>query len=84
MKDVKEKGPKAVPPSKPTKPPVAPRPAIDPALLKDVGGFVDDPEGWFHTPNGEFEGREPIELLGTPDEVRLRNRIEAAKLGLFS
>jgi DNA-binding transcriptional ArsR family regulator len=57
---------------------------IDPALLKDVGGFVDDPEAWFRTPNAAFEGRRPIELLGTPNEATLRNRILAAKLGMFS
>ncbi len=57
---------------------------IDADLLADVEGFVDDPEVWFLTPNSEFEGRKPVDLLGTPDEPRLRNRIEAAKLGLFS
>jgi|GEM_PF-2979882 len=57
---------------------------VEPALLEDVGGFVDDPEEWFRTPNEVFEGRKPIDLLGTPDEPRLRNRIEAAKLGMFS
>jgi hypothetical protein len=57
---------------------------IDPTLLTDVGGFVEDPDAWFRTPNATFEGRKPIELLGTADEPRLRNRIEAAKLGLFS
>ena len=46
--------------------------------------LVDDPKAWFLRPNGEFEGRKPIELLGTPDEARLKNRIEASKLGLFS
>lgn len=75
---------KAAPASRPAKPSVTPRKAIDPALIKDVGGFVNDPRAWFLTPNGEFEGRKPIELLGTPDEERLRNRIEASKLGLFS
>ena len=59
-------------------------PTIDSSLLDDVGGFVDDPEVWFHTSNEAFEGRKPIELLGTADEARLRNRIEAAKLGMFS
>ena len=57
---------------------------IERELLEDVRGFVDDPEEWFRTPNAAFEGRRPIELLGTPDESRLRNRIEAAKLGMFS
>jgi ArsR family transcriptional regulator, virulence genes transcriptional regulator len=59
-------------------------PTIDSSLLQDVGGFVDDPEKWFRTSNVEFEGRRPVDLLGTSDEARLRNRIEAAKLGLFS
>jgi len=36
------------------------------------------------TPGSEFEGRKPVDLLGTSDEPRLRNRIEAAKLGMFS
>lgn len=58
--------------------------AIDPAILDDVSGFVDDAEAWFHRPNEAFEGRRPVELLGTADEPRLRNRIEAAKLGMFS
>jgi DNA-binding transcriptional ArsR family regulator len=58
--------------------------SIDPALLEDVGGLVEDPEGWFRTPNLAFEGRRPIKLLGTPDEQRLRDRILAAKLGMFS
>jgi hypothetical protein len=59
-------------------------PSIDPSLLNDVGGFVNDPEAWFYTPNEAFEGRRPVGLLGTADEPRLRNRIEAAKLGMFS
>jgi len=59
-------------------------PEIDSSLLQDVSGFVDDPERWFRTSNVEFEGRRPVDLLGTADEPRLRNRIEAAKLGLFS
>jgi DNA-binding transcriptional ArsR family regulator len=57
---------------------------IDPNLLYDVGGFVDDPETWFRTPNAEFGGRRPVDLLGTDEEPRLRNRIGAAKLGMFS
>jgi hypothetical protein len=59
-------------------------PAIDPSLLNDVGDYIEDPEAWFHAPNIIFEGRAPIELLGTPEEARIRERIEAAKLGLFT
>jgi DNA-binding transcriptional ArsR family regulator len=58
--------------------------AIDPVLLEQVSGFVEDPEAWFRTPNAAFEGRMPVDLLGTDDEPRLRSRLEAAKLGMFS
>ncbi len=57
---------------------------IDPKLLSEVGEVMDDPEAWFHTPNSVFEGRKPVELLGTPEEPRLRNQIEAARYGMFS
>jgi energy-coupling factor transporter ATP-binding protein EcfA2 len=84
MKSTKAKGPKAVRGSKPTKPEADPRQAIDPEMLKDVGGLIEDPERWFRTPNVIFELRAPIELLGTPEESRIRERIEAAKLGFFT
>jgi DNA-binding transcriptional ArsR family regulator len=57
---------------------------IDPKLLRDVAGFVDDPEKWFHTPNQELGWQKPIEMLGTDEEPKLRNRIEGAKYGMFS
>ena len=57
---------------------------IDKSLLHDVGGFVDNPEEWFHTPNLELGGLRPVDMLGTDQEPRLRNRIHAAKLGMFS
>jgi DNA-binding HxlR family transcriptional regulator len=57
---------------------------IDPALLERLGEILVDPEEWFHTPNTVFEGRRPLDLLGTPDEPRLRNQIEAARQGMFS
>ena len=80
-----KQGPKTVRGPKAGEPASVPRPVIDPALLKDVGDFLDDPEAWFHTPNGEFEGRMPIELLGTPEEARSSGTASRrAKLGLFS
>ncbi|GAC1310628.1 MAG: hypothetical protein NVSMB14_13830 [Isosphaeraceae bacterium] len=57
---------------------------IDPELFKIVAAFVQDPLRWFHTPNIEFEGRKPIDLLDTGEEPRVRDIIEAAKYGLFS
>jgi Protein of unknown function (DUF2384) len=84
MKNTKEKESKAARPSKSSKPPVDPLPAIDPSLLTEVEQFLDDADGWFRTPNMTFEGRAPIELLGTPEESRIRERIEAAKYGLYT
>jgi DNA-binding transcriptional ArsR family regulator len=57
---------------------------IDSALLDDVGAFVENAQAWFLTPNSFFEDRRPIDLLGTPDEARLRKRIAAAKCGMFT
>ena len=57
---------------------------IDSSLLKELSALVDDPVAWLKTPNVAFEGRKPIDLLGTDDEVRLRNRIGMASQGMFS
>jgi DNA-binding transcriptional ArsR family regulator len=53
-------------------------------LVKKVGTAVDDPEDWLNTPNPRFEGRRPIDLIGTDDEVRVHIIIEAAAQGCFS
>jgi DNA-binding transcriptional ArsR family regulator len=82
-KPVTQKESKFVP-LKTAKPVTQKESKIGSALLEVVGAFVDDPEEWFRTANEAFEGRRPIDLLGTADEERLRNRIEAAKLGFFS
>ncbi|WP_435011505.1 MbcA/ParS/Xre antitoxin family protein [Tundrisphaera lichenicola] len=58
--------------------------AIDPSLLDDIMGIVDEPEIWLRMPNVIFEGRAPIELLGTPEEARIREQIDAAKYGMFT
>lgn len=57
---------------------------IDPALLESLGEVLEDPEAWLRTPNTVFGGRKPLDLLGTPEEPILRNRILAATLGMFS
>ncbi len=84
MKNVKEKGSKATRPSRTKKRVVVPQTAIDPGLLEEVGHFLEDAEGWFQTPNAIFEGRAPLDLLGTAEESRIKERIEAAKFGMFS
>jgi ArsR family transcriptional regulator len=66
----------------------APRPVISKSelkkLIKKVGTAVDDPEEWLETPNPQFEGRRPIDLIGTDDEIRVHIIIEAAQQGFFS
>lgn len=41
-----------------------------------------DPEGWLHTPNEALGGESPINLIGTPEEQRLRDLIRAIKHGM--
>lgn len=53
-------------------------------LIKKVGSVVGDPEDWLNTPNPQFEGRRPIDLIGTDDEIRVHIIIEAAQQGCFS
>lgn len=53
-------------------------------LIKKVGTVVPDPEDWLNTPNPRFEGRRPIDLIGTDDEIRVHIIIEAARHGFFS
>jgi DNA-binding transcriptional ArsR family regulator len=53
-------------------------------LVKKAGSGVDDPEDWLITPNPRFEGRRPIDLIGTDDEVRVHIIIEALVQGCFS
>jgi DNA-binding transcriptional ArsR family regulator len=66
----------------------APGPAISKAelkkLIKKVSTVIDDPEHWLHSPNPQFEGRRPIDLIGTDDEIRVHIILEAARQGCFS
>jgi ArsR family transcriptional regulator, zinc-responsive transcriptional repressor len=68
--------------------PPVPKPGINKTelkkLIKKVGTAVDDPEDWLNTPNPRFEGRRPIDLIGTDDEIRVHLIIEAAQQGFFS
>jgi hypothetical protein len=54
-------------------------------LIKKVSTVVPDPEEWLNTPNPQFEGHRPIDLIGTDDdEVRVHIILEAAQQGFFS
>ena len=53
-------------------------------LIKKVSTVIDDPEEWLNTPNPQFEGRRPIDLIGAKDEIRLHIIIRALEQGFFS
>ena len=67
---------------------LSPRPALTKSdwkkLVKKVGTVVEDPEDWLNTPNPRFEGRRPIDLIGTREERRVHIVLEAAAQGCFS
>src|SRR5262249_40378780 len=66
----------------------SPKPALTDSewkkLVKKVGTVVNDPVDWLNTPNPQFEGRRPIDLIGPDDEVRVHITIEAAQQGCFA
>ena len=53
-------------------------------LLKDIEDIFADPEAWLNTPLIQLRGQKPIDLIGTPDEVLVRNMIQRIKHGLYS
>lgn len=65
-----------------------PEPRMSPSelkkLIKKVSTVITDPEEWLNTPNPQFEGRRPLDLIGTDDEVRVHIILEAAQQGFFS
>lgn len=55
------------------------------ADLKDeVRTIMDNADAWLNTPNDQFAGKRPIDLIGGPEEYRLRNLIRAVKHGMVS
>lgn len=51
-------------------------------LKQEVAQIVADPEVWLHTPNEALGGDSPINLIGTPEEQRLRDLLRAIKHGM--
>jgi DNA-binding transcriptional ArsR family regulator len=60
------------------------RPKVPAKLMQTIRRVVADPDAWLNRPNPEFEGRRPIDLVGTKDEVILRIVVEAAEQGFFA
>jgi len=51
-------------------------------VKQEVARIVADPEVWLHTPNTHLGGESPINLIGTPEEQRLRDLRRAIKHGM--
>jgi Protein of unknown function (DUF2384) len=56
------------------------RPTILNKLLIEV---VDNPDAWLSTPSVHFGGRRPIDLVGTDEECKLIDLLQAVGQGLF-
>jgi uncharacterized protein (DUF2384 family) len=59
-------------------------PAHSQELLKDIEDIFAAPEAWLEMPNTRLAGQKPIDLIGTPEEERVRNITESIKHGLYS
>jgi hypothetical protein len=51
-------------------------------IVQDVRAVVADPENWLDMPNDRLGGRKPRELVGTREEIHLRNLIRAIQHGI--
>jgi uncharacterized protein (DUF2384 family) len=51
-------------------------------LKHEVAQIVADPDAWLYTPNEALGGDSPINLIGTPEEQRLRDLLRAIKHGM--
>jgi uncharacterized protein (DUF2384 family) len=59
-------------------------PAHSQELLKEIEDIFADPEAWLEMPNTRLAGKKPIDLIGTPEEERVRTIIETFRYGLYS
>ena len=55
----------------------------DPTLENLLAGFFADPQLWLDTPNHNFGGRKPGDLVGTDEERKVYNLLRAVDLGMF-
>jgi small subunit ribosomal protein S11 len=78
--------PKKSPPTGPTSASTAPTPprrVRNPELDALLTAVIDDPETWLRTPSVQFGGRNPVDLIGTEEEVKLFDLLHAVDQGLF-
>jgi hypothetical protein len=53
-------------------------------LREEVAHIVENADRWLNTPNDQFGGRTPGELIGTEDEHLLREWVGAVQHGMMS
>jgi len=59
------------------------QPDPSPELKELLFAVVDDPETWLSTPSMQFGGRRPGDLIGTDEEPKLFDLLNAVDQGLF-
>lgn len=59
------------------------KPPRSPELIPLLEAVVDDPGKWLSTPNSQFGGKRPGELIGTDEETKLLDLLHAVDQGLF-
>jgi hypothetical protein len=57
-------------------------PDEDPDIRKDVADLILEWEQWLDTPHALLMGRKPNDLIGTKDEVFVRNLLRSIKYGI--
>jgi hypothetical protein len=53
-------------------------PGENPDIRVDVGYLLENADAWLKSPNVRLDGRAPQELIGTPEEIKIRNILRAA------
>jgi uncharacterized protein (DUF2384 family) len=53
-----------------------------PDIIEELKKFTDDLEPWLDTPNERLMGRKPRDLIGTDQEIHLRNLLRRIKHGI--
>jgi hypothetical protein len=59
------------------------QPARSTELEKLLVEIVDNPDAWLSAPSIHFGGRRPLDLVGTDEEYKLIDLLQAVDQGLF-
>jgi uncharacterized protein (DUF2384 family) len=64
-------------------PKVTPERKRSPELEKLLSDVIENPENWLSTPTLQFGGRRPRDLIGTEEESKIFDILNAVEQGLF-